>query len=718
MVSQSDFWLGISIHDQHVGAFGPHIDVWRDRLSQVISDLQAVADQVKLPNLRFMVHLHDGACYSNATCEHIFVQEKNISCTGGIYMPPRSVAGNVYRLSDGSRGMRSWENNLRIALMDNRFPLRSKVHKAFFRGSNTGREVYSTQNWRRMSRSRIVQVSIDRPDLLDARFHRVQAETAVRMEMESAGFIGSHINQDEQWHFKLIVVPDGNSVPDRLVSQLASNSVVLKPETLNAEYWYKELVPWKHYIPYREDASDLVQVREGVLRNQSLLEYVARQSTQFVLSRLNPSRTMCYWGMLLREYSTRFNVSDNPGEVSDISMGEAGHGQDISDPAPMISDLHAISGCSEKRSTFCNLHGASFTCVRFPGFYLSSWYDGTPSRDCLDGKFSWGVCSGGKILCKTARIPDCRDQSTTLLPALCKLYNSEYSNYSCVLMAGSQQSGRDDRAPSENCLSSEFSWGICRDGKFMCKSALLTLNSFSEQALAQKAEQNFLLWIGQQHLDVSGRMTFPDSAAELVHVSTTLISRQSRQTIMYVVSLQGSPGASTHNSKRLNQFRVHWENMCGSQILFQHCPGVQNKHVHGWRNIHSDLRKKAIGYGIAQAFVQCFEMSLKDNQDMAVFFEDDARLENARFCHADFRDSLWSAVPSDSLLTLLGGNNWQFGSSFPVTGNSPKTSPETIGQFFWSTYSYGAYGFAVPKSNLRALQQWFVKDIVEGQREN
>ena len=195
--------------------------------------------------------------------------------------------------------------------MDNQVPFRTKLDKAFFRGSTTG-GVYTEENWRTMPRSRVVQVSIERPDLLDARFSNpvpVQSDELTKRAMEAAGFFDSRVDQDKQWRYKLIVVPDGNSVPDRLMSQLASNSVVLKPQTDNTEYWYSELVAWEHYIPYRNDASDLAEVIEAALNNQTLLEHIATQSTLFVLSRLNPSRIMCYWGMLLRTYALYFRTS-------------------------------------------------------------------------------------------------------------------------------------------------------------------------------------------------------------------------------------------------------------------------------------------------------------------------------------------------------------------------------------------------------------------------
>jgi hypothetical protein len=48
-----------------------------------------------------------------------------------------------------------------------------------------------------MLRSRVVQVSMDRPDLLDERFSNVvQSDELTKRDMEAAGFLGSHVDQD------------------------------------------------------------------------------------------------------------------------------------------------------------------------------------------------------------------------------------------------------------------------------------------------------------------------------------------------------------------------------------------------------------------------------------------------------------------------------------------------------------------------------------------
>ena len=57
--------------------------------------------------------------------------------------------------------------------------------------------VYTRENWRTMLRSRVVQVSMDRPDLLDERFSNVvQSDELTKRDMEAAGFLGSYVDQD------------------------------------------------------------------------------------------------------------------------------------------------------------------------------------------------------------------------------------------------------------------------------------------------------------------------------------------------------------------------------------------------------------------------------------------------------------------------------------------------------------------------------------------
>jgi len=300
---------GLSIKDNNVKVFGlpptdpPRLWDW------LLPDLKYISEQVHLPDVELAVWFGDGAHFDAKACFPVFVQEKEAS-SGGIYAPPRSatgiVRGNDIGLHAAQRGTAAFDR---------------KEGKAFFRGSTTGGE-YTQENWRFFQRSKIVQLSLSRPDLLDARFvfSKASNHSALYVDMLQAGFVGDYVSHEEQARrYKIIIVPDGNSVPDRLMSLLAEDVVVLKPQSTVEEYWYSELVPFRHYIPFKRAVSDLESIIERVLRNNTLLRHIARESTLFVLKRLNSRTISCYWVQLLREYSTLFPATQISNQYDNVT---------------------------------------------------------------------------------------------------------------------------------------------------------------------------------------------------------------------------------------------------------------------------------------------------------------------------------------------------------------------------------------------------------------
>ena len=163
------------------------------------------------------------------------------------------------------------------------------------------------------------------------------------------------------------------------------------------------------------------------------------------------------------------------------------------DGANNISTLIAVTDCREKQNSFCNLHGVNYTCVLFPGSSQTKRRDRAPSPNCLDGEYSWNVCSAGKFLCKTAWVPDCSDQQSTLMPALCETYSANVSHSTCVLSSGSVKLSRDDRTIPQACLNGIYHWGVCMNGKSLCSaSTTRMLPNLLEQDSAHNAEQEYL----------------------------------------------------------------------------------------------------------------------------------------------------------------------------------------------------------------------------------
>jgi hypothetical protein len=52
---------------------------------------------------------------------------------------------------------------------------------------------------------------------------------------------------------------DGTVAAYRFPYLLAGDSLVLKQDSSYYEHFYKRLSPWKHYVPFKHDLSDLLE---------------------------------------------------------------------------------------------------------------------------------------------------------------------------------------------------------------------------------------------------------------------------------------------------------------------------------------------------------------------------------------------------------------------------------------------------------------------------
>ncbi len=123
----------------------------------------------------------------------------------------------------------------------------------------------------------------------------------------------------EQLKFKMVVMVDGNSLPDRFAHQLALGSVILKQESQHEEFWYKDAIPWVHYIPVANDLSNLVQrIKEG-LSNETLLRSISHAGSSLVRRKLGENQVQCLWLQLLQTHSEYFDYPVIPASVRNHS---------------------------------------------------------------------------------------------------------------------------------------------------------------------------------------------------------------------------------------------------------------------------------------------------------------------------------------------------------------------------------------------------------------
>jgi len=142
---------------------------------------------------------------------------------------------------------------------------------------------------------------------------------------------------------------------------------------------------------------------------------------------------------------------------------------------------------------------------------------------------------------------------------------------------------------------------------------------------------------------------------------------------LYVVTLDGVANSHPSNDGRLDAFIKSWEKTCGKSPNIQLCPG------------ELDNRR---GYGLTKAYVKCLQMAIDQGRNYPIILEDDARLTDKKYC----KEREWTKLPPDAFVVMLGGHHWKYANKQRYPGYKE------------SIFSYGSYGFMVPRHNLGILR--------------
>src|SRR6185369_486342 len=159
--------------------------------------------------------------------------------------------------------------------------------------------------WPTLPRAQLVLASLKHPDLIDARFHNVvQCDKQIPSLLKSQGLVSSSVSRPDHIKYKYLVDVDGNSCSyERYFWLLLSNSVVLKQQTPNIQWYYRALQPYKHYIPVKEDLSDLTTQINWAKEHDEECRQMAQAATAFVEDNLSPEDTLVYLHHLICSYS-------------------------------------------------------------------------------------------------------------------------------------------------------------------------------------------------------------------------------------------------------------------------------------------------------------------------------------------------------------------------------------------------------------------------------
>lgn len=271
--------------------------------------LRYLAATYGLPDLDMLYWMQDGIDAPVSGGAPIFVSSKVKGVKQGLYFI------DWYTVLPHS----DWDDiAIRVNQTLETIPWEKKVPQLIWRGNATD-GWYTSETWKNHRRGKLCQLSLDYPELIDARFNQVSVWTTDDTELvRRAVPMGNSLSYEEQVKYKYQMILDGifTTFPgDRW--RLLSNSVVFMHESERGHWYYEALIPWVHYVPIKSDMSDLLEKLEFVRHNEALAKRLASNAREFALNFLMTKQIAVYCYKALLKYASLQKFC--PIDSSDLS---------------------------------------------------------------------------------------------------------------------------------------------------------------------------------------------------------------------------------------------------------------------------------------------------------------------------------------------------------------------------------------------------------------
>jgi hypothetical protein len=168
-------------------------------------------------------------------------------------------------------------------------------------------------------RSQLVLVSKLQPDLVDAKFTAIVQTSrydhqAILKIFNQEKYLSKPKSVMDHFAYKYLIDIDGNSCTySRLFWILSSNSVCLKQESDEEQWYYPGIKPDVHYISFKKDSSNLIEKINDAKKLEMKVKKIIEEANKF--SEENLCHEMCfaylYWAITrYTEVLEGFNLND------------------------------------------------------------------------------------------------------------------------------------------------------------------------------------------------------------------------------------------------------------------------------------------------------------------------------------------------------------------------------------------------------------------------
>ncbi|XP_060063782.1 protein O-glucosyltransferase 2-like [Ylistrum balloti] len=265
--------------------------------------LLSITRKVRLPDMEFFINLGDWPLEKKSASDSPL---PIISWCGSA--DSRDIVLPTYDITEATLEMMSRVTLDVLSVQGNTgVTWVNKTNQAFWRGRDS-----------RQERLNLVQLSRRKPHLLDAALTHM---FFFSKDENKYGPLVKTVPFFEFFKYKYQINIDGTVAAYRLPYLLAGDSLVMKHESNYYEHFYRDLVPWQHYVPFQLDLGDLERRILWAKKNDDEAKKISVNARQFVRDNIMPRDILCYHGKVFKEYAKRQmkapKEADNTWDVVD-----------------------------------------------------------------------------------------------------------------------------------------------------------------------------------------------------------------------------------------------------------------------------------------------------------------------------------------------------------------------------------------------------------------
>jgi hypothetical protein len=184
-----------------------------------------------------------------------------------------------------------------------------KTEKLFWRGTPwDGKHfgMYDFDNWKTIPRGTLVAKSRQNPEWIDASFSEYPTKCVQKNLSQCIEQMGpiEYASWEKVLSYKYQMIIDGVTCSFPATQwKLLSGNLCFKQDSDDIQYYYDELIPWKHYIPVQHNLSDIEDKILWAKKHDKQAQEIAKNGREFALTHLMPEHILLYCYKTLCRYA-------------------------------------------------------------------------------------------------------------------------------------------------------------------------------------------------------------------------------------------------------------------------------------------------------------------------------------------------------------------------------------------------------------------------------